>query len=44
MKRNDRASNKRSLNVKFEAELETSERTQEKKITITIHHNQIFFN
>ena len=31
MKRNDRASNNCYLNVIFEAELETSERTKEKK-------------
>ena len=44
MKRNDRASNNCSLNVIFKAELETSERTKEKILTISIHHNQIFFN
>ena len=32
MKRNDRASNNCSLNVIFEGELETSERTKEKNI------------
>ena len=32
MKRNDRASNNCSLNVIFEAELETSERTKGKNI------------